>query len=249
VVSVGEDDAGLELVPKIALVQTFDRCLGTDGHEDGRWDVPMFGVQNAGARLRNRAFGEEFKGDLAGQRLLYCACATLNSMMISLDEYLSTVFEPDCEYVDGELVDRNTGELEHSALQGVIMAMLHNQRFRHGIHVFPVLSMQVAATRVRVPDITVTTHKIQGRILRKPLFLCIEVLSPEDRASRIETKIDDYLSFGVEHIWIVDPRERRGWSYTREGKRESTEVLTTSDPRLTLSLREVFDALSEAVDE
>jgi len=41
-------------------------------------------------------------------------------MMISLHEYLSTVFEPDCEYVDGELVERNTGELEHSALQGII---------------------------------------------------------------------------------------------------------------------------------
>ena len=75
-VGVAEDDAGLEFVPEIALVQPFDRCLCTDGHEDGRRDVAVFGVQDAGAGACDRAFGEEFKGDLAGQRLLYCACVS-----------------------------------------------------------------------------------------------------------------------------------------------------------------------------
>jgi len=169
--------------------------------------------------------------------------------MISPGEYLSTVYEPDCEYVDGELVERNTGELEHSGLLGIIMPLLYNQRLQYGIHIFPVLHIQVAATRYRVPDITVTTQKVRGRILREPPFLCIEVLPPEDRASRIESKIDDYLAFGVRHVWIIDPRLRKGWSYTREGRRESTEVLATSDPHLTLSLKEIFDELSEAVAE
>jgi Uma2 family endonuclease len=169
--------------------------------------------------------------------------------LISLDEYLSTIYDPDCEFIDGELLERNMGESDHSGIQGIIVAVLYNQRRQYGIHVFPELRVQVAARRFRIPDITVTKDKIRGRILREPPFLCVEILSPEDRASRIETKIDDYLSFGVAHIWIVDPRERKGWSYTREGKRESTELLTTSDPRLALSLREVFDALDEAVDE
>ncbi|MGA2716196.1 MAG: Uma2 family endonuclease [Bryobacteraceae bacterium] len=170
-------------------------------------------------------------------------------MMISLDEYLSTVYEPDCEYVDGDLVDRNAGELDHSGLLGIIAALLYNQRAQHGIHVFPVLRVQVAATRYRIPDITVTTQKARGKILREPPFLCIEILSPEDRASRMQTKIDDYLSFGVQHVWIIDPDSRKGWSYTREGKRESTEVLATSDPHLTLSLKEIFNELSEAVGD
>ena len=33
---------------------------------------------------------------------------------ISLDEYLRTDYEPDCDYVDGELQERNLGEKEHS---------------------------------------------------------------------------------------------------------------------------------------
>jgi Uma2 family endonuclease len=167
----------------------------------------------------------------------------------SLDEYLASVYEPDCEYVDGELIDRNTGESEYAGLQMIIAAIFYNQCRQYGLRVFPALRVQVSAGRYRIPDITVITHKLQGRILRKPPFLCIEILSPEDRASRIETKIDDYLAFGVRHVWIVDPRVRKGWSYTREGKREAAEVLTTSEPRLELSLNEVFAALDDAVEE
>ncbi len=47
----------------------------------------------------------------------------------------------------------------------------------------------------------------------------------------------------------VDPREKKGWSYTREGKREPGEVLTTSDPHLTLSLNEIFAELAESVED
>jgi hypothetical protein len=37
----------------------------------------VFGVQDAGASLRNGAFREEFKGDLTGQRSLYCLALVL----------------------------------------------------------------------------------------------------------------------------------------------------------------------------
>lgn len=76
-VGVAEDDAGLEFVPKIPLVETFDRCLGADRHENGGRNVAVFGVQNARASARNRAFGEEFEGDLAGQLRLYCLALAL----------------------------------------------------------------------------------------------------------------------------------------------------------------------------
>ena len=37
--------------------------------------------------------------------------------MVSLDEYLATAYEPDCDFVDGELEARNLGEWDHSRLQ------------------------------------------------------------------------------------------------------------------------------------
>jgi Uma2 family endonuclease len=77
------------------------------------------------------------------------------------------------------------------------------------IHVFMELRVQVSSRRYRIPDICVTTQRGKGRILSEPPLLCIEILSPEDRASRIEDKIDDYLRFGVPHVWLIDPREKK----------------------------------------
>jgi Uma2 family endonuclease len=167
---------------------------------------------------------------------------------ISVDEYLSTVYEPDCEYVDGELIERNVGEFDHSALQFVLIELLGKQRRAAGVHIFPELRVQVAARRFRVPDVTVTTSKGKGRILREPPLLCIEILSPEDRASRLLVKINDYFSFGVQYVWVIDPQERTAWSYTSEGKRETATMLTTESPRLTLNISEVFAALEEDLE-
>jgi hypothetical protein len=33
------------------------------------------------------------------------------SALISVDEYLSTSFRPDCDYVDGEVLEHNLGEI------------------------------------------------------------------------------------------------------------------------------------------
>ena len=47
---------------------------------------------------------------------------------VALEEYLSTVYEPDCDYVDGELEDRNAGEHDHSDLQSEIIHYFRNRR-------------------------------------------------------------------------------------------------------------------------
>ena len=37
--------------------------------------------------------------------------------VVSIEEYLSTSYRPDCDYVDGEVRERNLGEYPHSNLQ------------------------------------------------------------------------------------------------------------------------------------
>src|SRR6185295_19323690 len=37
--------------------------------------------------------------------------------LISVEEYLSSVYDPDMDYVDGELEDRSVGEKDHAKLQ------------------------------------------------------------------------------------------------------------------------------------
>lgn len=165
-----------------------------------------------------------------------------------VEEYLTTVYEPDCDYVDGEVLERNWGETDHGALQALLAARLMSRRKLLGIHAFLSVRTQVAPQRYRIPDIAVTTSRPSGRILRERPFLCIEILSPKDRASRIEERVDDYLKLGVPHVWLLDPRKKRAWSYTREGKREPADVLTTDTPRIELPVAEIFAELAEEIE-
>ena len=168
--------------------------------------------------------------------------------LVSLQEYLATVYEPDCEYVDGEILERNLGEVDHGSFQGILVSWLFNHRKKLGIHVLPETRTQVAANRYRVPDIAVTISKPRGKVLTEPPFLCIEILSPEDRAGRVEEKIDDYLRFGVAYVWLIDPRKNLAWLYTREGKREAVDVLVTDGPRIELPIVELFAELDEEIE-
>jgi hypothetical protein len=43
---------------------------------------------------------------------------------VFVEEYLSTAYRPDCDYIDGEVRERNLGEYPHSNLQGRLVIWL-----------------------------------------------------------------------------------------------------------------------------
>ena len=102
--------------------------------------------------------------------------------------------------------------------------------------------MQVSATRFRVPDICVYVgEEPREQIFRTPPFICIEILSPEDRWERTQQRIDDYLKFGVPYVFVLNPRDRRAWAFTKDGSTEIRDgVLRTENPSLAVPLEEIF---------
>ena len=162
--------------------------------------------------------------------------------MISLEEYLTTGYEPDCDFVDGRLEERNVGEWDHGRLQLKIGAYFLRRYESQGYRVVPELRIRVSPGRVRIPDLCVFLTDPQQRVPSVPPFLCIEILSPEDRMSRIEVRINDYLTMGVEWVWILDPQTRQVYTATAsEGLREvKTGVLLTESPVLVMPLGEIF---------
>ena len=50
-------------------------------------------------------------------------------------------------------------------------------------------------------------HFVQGKrvVFDGAPILAIEILSPSDRVSEVEAKVDEYLSVGVKRVWIVSP--------------------------------------------
>jgi hypothetical protein len=67
--------------------------------------------------------------------------------MVSVADYRNTTFRPDCDYVDGEIVERNVGEYEHSRPQGLLAARLFNQEKQRRIVVLIAQRIQVGPSR------------------------------------------------------------------------------------------------------
>ena len=110
-----------------------------------------------------------------------------------------------------------------------------------GMDVLPEVRVQVSAKRFRVPDICVARESDEP-VLTTPPFLCIEILSPEDRMGRVEQRISDYLKIGVPYVWVLDPETRQAYAATpAEGLREiKSGALRTENPAIEVPLGEVF---------
>jgi len=162
--------------------------------------------------------------------------------LISVEEYLATSYEPDCDYVDGRVEKRNLGELDHTSLQTAVAVYFGSRQKQLGITVVVEQRVQVSARCFRIPDVCVVLGKAIEQIFRTPPFLCVEILSPEDRMKRVQERIDDYLAMGVSYVWVLDPSDRHVYVATpAAGLHEfKGEVLRTENPVLELPLSEIF---------
>lgn len=81
--------------------------------------------------------------------------------LVSVDGYLNTSCHPDCDYIDGRIVERNVGERDHSELQAELIIALSTLRSKLGLHIFPDQRVQISPTRyAQNPDITVSLTDI-----------------------------------------------------------------------------------------
>ena len=148
---------------------------------------------------------------------------------VPVEGYLHTSYDPDREYVDGQLVERHVGEYLHSRLQALIVALLiERERSRH-FRSFTELRVQVNdEPRYRIPDVCVKAlpHQASPVLIRPDLV--IEVVSPDDEVPEMLTKIGDYLAAGIPHIWVVDPYKRTLVEADQAGiRRPAAQTLAT----------------------
>src|SRR5438270_10293800 len=99
--------------------------------------------------------------------MTYCSYMAATTQ-ISVEEYLKTVYRPDCDYVDGVVEERNLGERDHGWIQGKLVTFFMSRFQNTGIAAIPEWRVQVGPTRFRVPDVVVTRGKPEEQILTKP---------------------------------------------------------------------------------
>lgn len=165
-----------------------------------------------------------------------------------MDEYLATSYRPDCDYIDGELEERNLGEFDHSVIQGLLFRLFFNNREAWKIRVSPEQRVRLAPRRIRIPDVCVSSSQsAREQVVTHPPLICIEVLSPKDTLRRMRVRVDDYLSFGTEHIWIVDPGSRHAYVCSRTGFLEPENgILEIPGTPIRVVLSELFAELDRA---
>ena len=62
------------------------------------------------------------------------------------------------------------------------------------------------------------------------------------RMVRMTPKIQEYLSIGVEWVWVIDPAEETALSYSQKDPRGAVcEVLRTENPSIEIPLDSAFD--------
>ena len=116
-----------------------------------------------------------------------------------------------------------------------------------GVIAGPELRVQVAATRFRIPDVTVMRRSDPpDDIVRVAPLLCIEILSRDESLSELQERVDDYQAMGVEHIWVIDPWKRRAYVATsRHFEQPADQNLSIPGTRVIVSLIDVFAELDQ----
>lgn len=163
--------------------------------------------------------------------------------------------EPPSEYICGEVVQKTGGELIHGALVSSLCLLLGPQLLSSPLGTIAVSPRHAhrAERRVYLPDIAILLHsggllthaeRTVGPIERIP-DIVIEVLSPDDRPSRIAEKVNFYMRAGVPLLWVIDPLDETldafvpgapATHYTRSETATGAPAL----PAFTLSLDDLF---------
>jgi Uma2 family endonuclease len=169
------------------------------------------------------------------------------SELVSVEQYLKTTYRPDCDYVDGEVRERNLGERDHGDVQRQILVYLCSHFPGICSNVIPEQRVQVQPARFRVPDICVVhSDAPREQIVRTAPALCIEILSKDDTMNGMMERVKDYFEMGVPVCWIINPRRREAWIATPGLLVEPTDGILRAGG-IEVPLAEVLEPISPGV--
>jgi Uma2 family endonuclease len=132
--------------------------------------------------------------------------------VVSVEEYLHSTFEHDAEYVEGKIIPRPFPQRLHSKFETWFARTLFDAAHPFGYEVWVEQRIRTRRQprRYRIPDVCLTRGDPFEGVFTSAPFLCIEILSPEDSALELRTKIDEYRALGVPYLWVIDPVSKAG---------------------------------------
>lgn len=166
--------------------------------------------------------------------------------LVPVEEYLSTSYEPEVEFVDGVLVDRGMPTELHGIFQLLLGAYLLAFCEQFGFAVSSETRTEIVKRqRYRVPDLVVASVPVEEGIITRVPWLVVEINSPGDRIGSMMKRFEDLESLGVRHILWVDPIEKTLHRYQNGALRTEPTVMDLELPTgiLPFDLQSVFEQL------
>jgi Uma2 family endonuclease len=141
---------------------------------------------------------------------------------MTAEEFCDFVHRPEndnrwFELVRGEVIELPPPRKLHGFICLNIGRFLGNYTFDRGCFYVTGNDSGVILARdpdtVRGPDVAVyndanTFSELHPKYGETPPLLAVEVLSPDDRATKVMRKITDYLNARVPLVWVIDPEDR-----------------------------------------
>jgi Uma2 family endonuclease len=144
-------------------------------------------------------------------------------MAITVEEYLRRSFDgPEPEYLDGEIIERHSGSIPHSKAQGRMLDFFSSLKHSFKLFGYPAVTLRLSPSRYRIADVAVFSggEPAGKKYPTDPPEFAIEIVSEDDRFVEIQEKLMEYHTWGVKHVWLVDPWTRKFFVYDGSGLHE-----------------------------
>ncbi len=116
--------------------------------------------------------------------------------------------KPAYEYWFGEAVQKSMPTILHGIVQFLIATLLERAGWNTSLEV----RLKIVPDAEPVLDVIAVQGKFKGPYPTAAPELCVEVLSPRDTLPKALEKAKQYISWGSQCVWIIDPEKRTAWT-------------------------------------
>lgn len=151
--------------------------------------------------------------------------------------------KPYYELLDGAAVQKSLPTRLHSILQLVLLGLLKELGFKSR----PELTLAIDESWEPTPDVCGVLGPEEDPYPTHAVAVAIEVLSPDDRFTRVNQKYRQYAAWGIQDILVYDPVSRDVWYWDAGagGLIESKETYRFRSQPVEIHHKEVFRRMED----
>ena len=173
---------------------------------------------SGGAHPRPLRFGEtsaENDGNGGARTPFKIKTMATTTHRLTLEEFRSQYADekPYYEYWFGEAIQKSVATWLHAVLQVLLCDLLREAGYKSGSEV----ELRVVEDWQPKADV-IGAISVDQSYPTKPVDVVAEVLSPDDKMSRVFEKCRQYERIGIPQILIFDPESKTAWEWSHQMK-------------------------------